>query len=250
MADEATDDEEGKEAADSDAAAAPSAAKTASGDGAEAVSEELLKLRLEGAPEKGGQEAACAGKEADKENAPVKEGGPAAATEREDGELSCSARTCKRPAFCMLRKMSLCRTAGAGPALSWHVGPLQDILHLQVSVPDYSCCRDRDHCAHVQELTQMPPQTLRLRCAMLRMSRTLTTTRPRPPRGRLVRPRRQRPALMRMRTPRLWPADLRAAGEVLQRRWLRRCALQRKGRKRAMASLLRHAPRDLMDWCI
>ncbi len=93
MADEATDDEDGKEDAAEDAepaAAAKSTAKKGRKDCAGAISDELLKLRLEAAPEAGGEEAERAGPEADKENALQENSAPEAAAgdAAEDGELS------------------------------------------------------------------------------------------------------------------------------------------------------------------
>ncbi len=92
MADEATDDEEGKEEAApgaEPAAAAKSTAKKARKDGAGAISEELLKLRLEAAPEAGGEEAERAGAEADGKNALPEKGASAVGADDAvaDGEL-------------------------------------------------------------------------------------------------------------------------------------------------------------------
>ena len=82
MADEATDDDEGNEAAAPDAepaAAAKSTAEKGRKDGAGAISDELLKLRLGATAEAGGEEAGRAGSEADEEAALQEKGFSAAA---------------------------------------------------------------------------------------------------------------------------------------------------------------------------
>ena len=124
MADEATDDEEdGKEGAapgaEAAAAAAESTANKAGRDGAGAISDELLKLRLEAAPEEAGEEAEGVHGPPEKETVPVKEGGPEAPADG-DGEVSSPIVTCRLSSheLHMVHKTSVWRREDTGSGWS------------------------------------------------------------------------------------------------------------------------------------